>query len=253
MNNKLIIKPFNALYLLFIACYSGLLLAAVYYLRTISVESVFNFGLYLALFQVVYFVGYRYLLINDKEYDEAVYEGKGVNIYNELPLFPCNIITLLMPIPFLFNPIAPIARPLLSYLFFGAFEGPLIALLMPSNGFEKYSILKPRVFIFYTYHINCMVFPLIFKFTGLYQPDVIGCFEGVGVFIILMTLAYFINDYLVKSKLNEKANYFFVYDYECNPIMEYLHSLIPYRYFFVFPLFPIFIILSLFLNFIFNL
>lgn len=142
---------------------------------------------------------------------------------------------------------------LLSFLFFCGFEGPLLALLMPSKGFEKYSLLKPRIFIFYTYHINCMIFTLIFTICGLYQPNVIGCIEGVSVFVFFMTLAYFLDDYLVKKKLNEKANYFFVYDYESNPIMERLHGMIPYRYFFVFPLLPVFFIFSLLLNFFFNL
>lgn len=169
---------------------------------------------------------------NDKEYIDICYKEYGrINWYNELPLFPCNVIVLM-------NPIAVLTRNryLLAFSFFFSLVSPIPAIMAPCKGFEKYSLTKPRIFGFYMTHYLCMLNGLLLLIGGIFKPRYSDILPACVVFIIFSLIAFAINIYLIKSGKNKEANYFFTMNPDGNALLEMLYKKIKIKYVFVLPL-----------------
>lgn len=241
MNRKqFLIKPFNTVFFVFFGLLIGLTYLASRVMSSYSTSQFLLFFQYVAQIQFIHLVIYRIVLFTDKEYCQACYGKDRVNYYNELPFFPCNLITLLTPFALVTG-----YRWLCAFCFFVSFIGPLFALIFPAKGFEEYSLFKPRMFMFYVYHYICMLYPFMFIRSGFFIPDVYDCFLATATAFVFALVAFFINLIMVKNGINEDANYFFVYDPSFNPVLSLFYRYIPFRFLYSIPVYPILFILCL--------
>lgn len=226
----LVIRPFNKVY---IACTLLAALIAAGLCRWVSVMEIAEAqtGIrHFSEFLVGLLLVYRTALLFDRGYADAAYENGKINIWNELLLFPCNVIAMIGLAGTLLN-----SRLLLSFAFFYALC-PAAALCFPSVGYEKYSILEPRIFAFYLYHHMILAFPFLMVVSGVYVPEYADVIPALLLYSACSLFALTVNIILVRTGLNSNANYFFNRIPDGNPVMEKLYGVIPVPFLFTVPM-----------------
>lgn len=218
-----IMKTFNPLFFACFAFFIALLVVASLILRKRS-EKAKKIVLITAC--VVTFIGffvYKYFLSIDTEYDKLVIETRGgFSWWAELPLQLCNINMMIIPIA-----VALKNRPLMSFSFFMAPLGALMALLFPAVGFTDCSIWLPRMLGFYGTHFMIIIEALALVTFGFYRPKFSDLWKTALTLIVLLLIITGINLLLIKTGLYDRANYFFTMEHENISILKLFWSWIP--------------------------
>ena len=225
-----IFHPFNALYITVFGAFILLLVLLSLILRGKSekVKSAVLLGL--CFLTLVGFVLYKAFMSRDGSYALLTAEMGGFNWWGELPLQLCNINMLLIPFAVLKK-----NRPVMSFAFFVAPLGALMALIMPANGFDGYPLLLPRMLGYYGTHFMILVEGLALAAFGLYRPR-FRDFPGALLTILLVALAAFLINLLLRwTGLHPKANYFYSVETEGNFLLEIFHRLIPIPFLYLIP------------------
>ncbi len=218
-----IMRTFNPLFFACFAFFIALLVIASLLLRKRS-EKTKKIVLITAC--IVTFIGffiYKYFLSIDTEYDKLVIETRGgFTWWAELPLQLCNINMMIIPIA-----VAIKNRPLMSFSFFMAPLGALMALLSPAVGFDGYSIFLPRMLGFYGTHFMIIIEGLALATFGFYRPKFRDFPKTILTIVILLLVITGINLLLIKTGLYDRANYFFTMEHEGISILKLFWSWIP--------------------------
>lgn len=225
-----IFSPFNALYLAVFGAFLLLLSLAGLLLRGKS-EGTKSAVLYCACFlTLIGFVLYKVFMSMDSSYALLTAEMGGFNWWGELPLQLCNVNMLLIPVA-----VWTKKRPILSFCFFVAPLGALMALIMPANGFDGYSLLLPRMLGYYGTHFMILIEGLALAVFGLYRPR-LRDFPGTILTILLIAFAAFLINMLLRwSGLHPKANYFYSVETEGNFLLEIFHRWVPVPFLYLIP------------------
>ncbi len=225
-----IMTPFNPLFFAVFAGFIALLAGASLLLRGKSEKTK---SMVLVAACAVTFVGYfvyKYALSLDADYNEITANMGGFNWWGELPLQLCNISMILIPIAVMKR-----SRPLLCFGFFIGPLGALMALVMPGNGFDGYSLLLPRMLGYYGTHFMIVMEGWALAAFGLFKPRY-SDIPGAALTIFALGLAIFgVNMLLRWSGLHPKANYFFAVETEGNFLLEIFHSWIPVPFLYLIP------------------
>ncbi len=225
-----IIHPFNTLFLVVFAAFLLLLIISSLLLRGKS-EKVKTMVLVSAcILTLIGFVFYKAFLSRDSSYDIITANMGGFNWWGELPLQLCNINMLLIPIAVLRK-----SRPMMSFCFFVGPLGALMALIMPGNGFDGYSLLLPRMLGYYGTHFMVFIEGLALATFGLFRPKFRDLPGTVLTILIVSFLVFLISMLLRWSGLHPKANYFFSVETEGNFLLEIFHNWIPVPYLYLIP------------------
>ena len=176
------------------------------------------------------FIIYKIILSRDPEFNAATVSMGGFNWWGELPLQLCNINMLLIPIAALKR-----WRPLLSFGFFIAPLGALMALMMPALGFDGYSIFLPRMLGYFITHYLILIEGLALATLGLYRPRFRDLPMTAMTLIAIALLIFGINMLLRVTGLHPKANYFFSVETEGNFLLEIFYGWLPYPFLFLLP------------------
>lgn len=228
----LIMKPlsgtFFGLFLVFLLLFTGLCIAAR------KRDEAFRGRLLAGIMfgTLLLFFVYKYVLFVDPEYSGLTAEAGigGFNWWGELPLHLCNINMILIPIAVLTK-----KRPLMSFCFFMGPLGAAMALLMPSAGFEAYSLLEPRILCYFVTHWLVFFGSLSLCGFGLYKPNFRDILPTV-ITALLLAFAIFLVDILLrKIGVDPHSNYFFAVETEGNPILELFYSWLPYPFLYLMP------------------
>ena len=223
-------RPFNPLYCCVLAFFLLLLTFASLRLRRESDRTRRLWLTAACLVTLAGFFVYKYYLSIDAEFDRITAGMGGFNWWGELPLQLCNINMILIPIAVLTD-----RRPLMSFCFFVGALGAMMALAMPTTGFDGYSLLLPRMLGFYGTHFMIMIEALAIVTLGFYRPR----FRDMPmtlVTIVLIALVIFGIDMLLRlSGLHPKANYFFAVETEGNALLELFYRLLPYPFLYLLP------------------
>ena len=229
-SDGLIMSPFNALFMLVFGAFLLLLVVVSLLLRGKSERTktaVLVIGCFLT---TVGFVLYKAFLSKDTSYSEITANMGGFNWWGELPLHLCNINMLLIPIAAMKK-----SRPLMSFCFFVAPLGALMALAMPGNGFSGYSLLLPRMLGYYGTHYMVLIEGLALVTFGLYRPR-LRDLPGTVLTILIISFGIFVINMLLRwSGLHTKANYFFSVETEGNFLLEKFYSWVPFPYLYLMP------------------
>ena len=225
-----ILHPFNTLFFCVFGAFIVLLVIASLLLRG-KKESVKTTVLVCAcILTLIGFILYKLFLSRDSSYNLITANMGGFNWWGELPLHLCNINMLLIPIAVLKK-----SRPMMSFCFFLGPLGALMALIMPGNGFDGYSLLLPRMLGYYGTHFMIFVEGLALVTFGLYRPR-FRDLPGTILTILAVSFAIFLFSMLLRwTGLHPKANYFFSVETEGNFLLEIFHRWIPVPYLYLLP------------------
>ena len=225
-----IIRPFNAVFCSAFAVSILLLAAASLALRKKSEQTRRRALILFSFVTLIGFFVYKGFLSVDREYNVITANMGGFNWWGELPLQLCNVNMILIPIAVHWN-----KRFLMSFCFFVGVLGAMMALAMPGNGFDGYSLLLPRMLGYYGTHFAIVIEGLALVTFGLYRPK-FRDLPMTALALFLIALAVFcINMLLRATGLHPKANYFFSVETEGNPILEFFHGWIPVPFLYMVP------------------
>ena len=223
-------SPFNTLFCCVFAAFL-LLLAAVSLL--VRNKSEITKKIVLTAFCVVTFIGfflYKLFLSRDFDYNIITADMGGFNWWGEFPLQLCNINMILLPIA-----VWKKSRPLQSFAFFLGPLGALMALAMPANGFDGYSLLLPRMLGYYGTHFMVVIEGLALVTFDLFRPRLRDLPGTILSALIISFVIFCINLLLRWSGLHPKANYFYSVETEGNFLLELFHSWIPFPFLYLLP------------------
>ena len=222
--------PFNALFCITFAGFILILIVVSLIMRKRSEKAKRALIAVTAILTFIGFFVYKYYISIDKEYDAITQNMGGFNWWGELPLHLCNINLILIPIA-----VITMKKPLLSFCFFVAPIGALMALLMPANGFSGYSILLPRMIGFYGIHFIIIILALSIVTFGLYRPKFRDLPFTILTLLLVALAVFGINMILRTTGLHPKANYFFSVETEGNFLLEIFHRWIPVPFLYLLP------------------
>lgn len=200
----MIIRPFNAAYLLLLAFAAGAVVLLWALLRGRSERCRAAVLIALCAVNIIGFFVYKGFLSRDVQFLQASGLDR-FNWFNELPLQLCNINMFLIPIGILTH-----RRSLLGFAFFVAPLGALMALVFPEAAFSGYSLWTPRIFGFYFTHMLIIICGLSLTTLGFYRPR-LKDLPGVTGALLTTAFAAFLVDLLLRHTVCPLANYFFVY------------------------------------------
>ena len=222
--------PMNALYLTVFALFILLLVVASLIVRRCSEKTRRTVLATACLLTIALFFFYKYSLSIDADYHVITADKGGFNWWGELPLYLCNINMIIIPIA-----VWRKSRPLMSFSFFLAPLGALMALLMPGNGFSGYSLLLPRMIGFFGTHFMIFIEGLALATFGLYRPRFSDLPKMVLTLMAVAAGVFLFNIVLRRTGLHEKANYFYIMETEGNPVLDIFHSWIPLPFLYMLP------------------
>lgn len=223
-------RPFGPLFMISLALFLLILIAAALVLRGKSDRTKAMVIAVACWVTLLGFVAYKLALSVDADYNVITANMGGFNWWGELPLQLCNINMLLIPIAVLTR-----KRPLLSFCFFIAPLGALMALVLPGNGFSGYSIFLPRMLGYYGTHFAIVIEGLAIAVFGLYRPQLRDLpLTAVTIFCIALII-FGVNLLLRATGLHPKANYFFSVETEGNSLLEVFYRWIPLPFLYLLP------------------
>ena len=231
-----IMKPLNPLFLAVFAAFLLLLVFASVLLRGRSERTRSLVLIAACVVTLIGFVIYKYFLSLDSDYNLITAGMGGFNWWGELPLQLCNINMLLIPIAVLKK-----SRPLMCFSFFLGPLGALMALLMPGNGFDGYSLLLPRMLGYYGTHFMVVIEGLALASFGLFRPRFRDLPKAALAVLGIAFVIFLFNLLLRWTGLHPKANYFFSVETEGNFLLELFHSWLPFPFLYLIPSFGILI------------
>ena len=229
-NGFWIMRPFNTLFLVVFAAFLLLLILASLLLRGKSERTKRTVLVTACLLTFIGYFIYKYYLSLDADYNVITANMGGFNWWGELPLQLCNINMILIPIAVLRK-----SRPLMCFCFFLGPLGALMALAMPGNGFDGYSLLLPRMLGYYGTHFMIVIEGLALVVFGLFRPRFRDLPRAVLAVLLIAFCIFLINLLLRWSGLHPRANYFFSVETEGNFLLELFHSWIPVPFLYLLP------------------
>ena len=225
-----IMKPFNPLFIAVFAAFILALAAASFLLRRKSEKTRRTVLIAACAVTFVGFFFYKYALSLDAEYNVITANMGGFNWWGELPLQLCNISMILIPVAVMKK-----SRPLMCFGFFIEPLGALMALIMPGNGFDGYSLLLPRMLGYYGTHFMIVIEGWALVSFGLFKPRYSDIPKAALTIFILALAIFGVNMLLRQSGLHPKANYFFSVETEGNFVLELFYSWIPVPFLYLIP------------------
>ena len=225
-----IMRPLNPLFLAVFAAFLLLLVLASVLLRGKSVKTRGAVLIAACVVTLIGFVFYKYYLSLDSEYNAITAGMGGFNWWGELPLQLCNINMIIIPIAVLKK-----NRSLMCFGFFLGPLGALMALLMPGNGFDGYSLLLPRMLGYYGTHFMVVIEGLALASFGLFRPKFRDLPKAALAVLVIAFVIFLLNLLLRWTGLHPKANYFFSVETEGNFLLELFHSWLPFPFLYLLP------------------
>ena len=225
-----IMRPLNPLFLAVFAAFLLLLVLASVLLRGKSEKTRGAVLIAACVVTLIGFVFYKYYLSLDSEYNAITAGMGGFNWWGELPLQLCNINMIIIPIAVLKK-----NRSLMCFGFFLGPLGALMALLMPGNGFDGYSLLLPRMLGYYGTHFMVVIEGLAMASFGLFRPKFRDLPKVALAVLVIAFVIFLLNLLLRWTGLHPKANYFFSVETEGNFLLELFHSWLPFPFLYLLP------------------
>jgi len=227
---KLILKPFNKIFFALLFFFASLLIVSSILLARTSIKTRETVLLVVSVITFLEFFVYKYFLSIDKEYSEIYADTGGFNIWGEFPIQLCNINMIFIPVAILTH-----SKPLMAFAFFVGPLGAFMAVAMPCRGFEKYSILLPRMIGFYSNHFMIIIESLALVTFGLYRPIYPDVPRVVIILFFVSLGVYLINMILRKTGLHPRANYFYNIETDGNPVLDMFWKWIPHPFLYQLP------------------
>lgn len=218
----MIIRPFNLVHIIVLLITVIVTVVLSLILRKKDQKFKDRFVIGLAIFNILFFIIYKIWLANDNTYE-------GFSIWKELPLQLCNINMFLIPIG-----VYKKNKYLLTFSFYIAPLGALMALLFPDINFINNNIFMLRNIGFYGTHIIIFAMGMILAPLGYVEPKI----KNIPVLLIsaaVLSLGAFLINLLLTWITKVEVNYFYAMNPSGISILELFWSLIPIKYLYLLP------------------
>ncbi len=225
-----IMSPFNHLFIIVTVFFILLLVLATRLMKNRSDRTKRAVIVSACILTLIGFIVYKIFLSLDSDFNVITSEMGGFNWWGELPLQLCNINMIMIPIAVLTK-----KRPLLSFCFFVGPLGALMALIMPGNGFDGYSLLLPRMLGYYGTHFFIIIEALAIVTFGLYRPKFRDLPLTAVALLMIALIVFGFNMFLRFTGLHPKANYFFSVETEGNFLLEMFYKILPCPFLYLLP------------------
>ncbi len=225
-----IMRPFSGLFCLCFALFLLLLVLASVLLRKKNVKTRETVLITACVITLIGFIVYKKFLSRDHDFSIITANMGGFNWWGELPLQLCNINMLMIPIA-----VWKKSRPLACFCFFLGPLGALMALVMPGNGFDGYSIFLPRMLGYYGTHFMIVIEGLALVTFGLFSPRLKDLPRAFLTALLIAFAVFCFNMLLRRTGLHPKANYFFSVETEGNPLLDLFYRWIPVPFLYLAP------------------
>lgn len=216
----MIIKSFNLVHIgvLLLTFSTLIVLSSVLRKKNQKIKDCIIIGI--SIFNILFFILYKYWLSQD-DYD--------FNIWKELPLHLCNINMFLIPLGILLK-----NKYLLTFSFYVAPLGALMALLFPDLAFINNSIFMLRNIGFYGTHI--IIFCLGFLLGTLGYVEIrLSNIPKLLISSVCFSVVAFLINLLLTAITGVEVNYFYTMDPSGISILELFWSFIPLKYLYLLP------------------
>ena len=233
----MIIKPFNLVHIVVLLLAVALTITGSLLLRKKEQKTKDYIMVGLSIFNIIFFIIYKIWLSND-DYD--------FNIWKELPLQLCNINMFLIPLGIILK-----NKYLLTFSFYIAPLGALMALVFPDTNFINNDIFMLRNIGFYGTHIIIFGMGLMLASLGYVEPKL----KNIKVLLIsavIFSLGAFIVNILLRLATGVDVNYFYAMDPSGISILELFWKLIPVKYLYLLPAVVILTIYTLIVDLIYR-
>lgn len=223
----MIISPFNTGFFVLMAAMVAIIILLSLTLRKASdkVRRLVIIGI--CVLDIIIFFFYKLALSHDAEFLEISGQAE-FNWFSELPLQLCNINMFLIPIALLIK-----KRGLLSFCFFIAPLGALMAMLSPEPAFTGYSLFIPRIAGFYVTHLIVMMAGILIVTMGFYRPHFKDLPLTLLTMLLLVTAIHGVN-LLLRATVCPNANYFFTIWTGDVSILDAFWNIIPHSYWYLY-------------------
>lgn len=180
--------------------------------------------LWFAVFCVIYIVYYRIRLF--------LAPGYEFNIWNELPLHICNVVSMLaIPAVLCEGKAGHIMK---AYCFHCGILGAFLAMMIPDLDFVDVGLLTAKG-CYYIFHSLVVSLALCFGTLKLYEPRYRDL-PATAAALLGTTLAAHGLNWLLRATVLPEANYFYTYGLPGNAVLEPLKKLIPINFVYELPL-----------------
>ena len=223
----MIIAPFNTGFFVLMAAVVAVIVILSLSLRKAS-ENVRRFVIIgICIADIIIFFVYKWALSGDAEFLEISGQTE-FNWFSELPLHLCNINMFLIPIALLIK-----KRGLLSFCFFVAPLGALMAMLSPEPAFTGFSLFVPRIAGFYVTHAIVLMAGILLVSMGFYRPSFKDLPLTLLTVVLLVTAIHGLNA-LFRATVCPNANYFFTMETSGVSILDMFWNIIPHPYWYLY-------------------
>ena len=214
----MIIRPFNAAYLLLLAFAAGAVVLLWALLRGRSERCRAAVLIALCAVNIIGFFVYKGFLSRDVQFLQASGLDR-FNWFSELPLQLCNINMFLIPIGVLTH-----RKSVMGFSFYMAPLGAMMAMLFPESAFTGYSLLLPRILGFYGTHALLVACGLSLAGMDFYQPSMKEAPRVLGVYVTLTLAAHALN-MILRATVCPEANYFYTYGADISVLNLFWHMI----------------------------
>lgn len=177
----------------------------------------------------------------------AMFTDFDFDVWNELPLQPCNLVALLAVPAILLK--GRWGHILKCYCFYGGVIFAPVAFLMPVEGFSGVPVLSVNAIGFYGFHGMVLLLSISMATLKIYRPRYRDLPVAVTGLAVTGGIAHLIN-MILRSTVYSEANYFYTYGLEDNVIVEALRSVIPWDFVYMLPLLLVFLGLCALVTFV---
>ncbi|MDR1151341.1 MAG: YwaF family protein [Bifidobacteriaceae bacterium] len=122
--------------------------------------------------------------------------------------------------------------------FLGALAG-LLTLTSPVIVYIGHPLCSVESIGFYGVHSMNVILGTLLGSLGFFKPTVLGAIKSVGYVFVLMVVAIFPLDLLMRATVDPNVNYFYLFNPENADILEMAHAAIPFPVLYWIPLIPV--------------
>ncbi len=210
----MLLSVFSPLWFILFAADAALVVVFTCLLKGLDLKGKTKVLLALAVFNLLYWVFYKFMLSKDPTFD--------FQLPLELPFHLCNLNSMLMIVALLTK------KPgLLNFCYcFGIF-GAFLALLSPDPAFVNIGLFSSvKGYGYWLYHHILIVQSILLVSTGFYRPGYREVPKSYGILLVLYFGMFLIN--LTLRKLTGiPVNYLYTFGMPGNPALEMLYKILP--------------------------
>ena len=164
-------------------------------------------------------------------------------LWTEFPLQPCNICCIFILIGMFTN------CRLLAFSFFVGLIAPVMALVMPSEGFYNVPLFSSCGIGYYVFHYYVIIEAVSLVTLRVFSPEYIDSLKVSGFYFVLLLPIHLIN-WILRNTVYPEASFFWTFGNPDNSILVMLKGLIPVNIIYLLPLGLVFIPYCLLVTFI---